>query len=127
MATSATPEVKERPGSFTWIATLVACVYVIWIGVSLYQTTGIFMNMLASMGMELGSAIKLLMGTYKVFYPALFGGAASLIVVKQFFVRDKWANLSVTLGIAVAIDFVSAGIVRALYSPILDMVEKLSK
>jgi hypothetical protein len=60
-------------------------------------------------------------------YPTLFGGIAALVITKQFFVRDKWISVSVTLAATVAVSLISEGIVRALYRPLFDMVEKLNK
>jgi hypothetical protein len=50
----------------------------------------------------------------------VFGGASALLITKQVFVRDKWIDLGVTLAAALVFGVVvSAGILRALYLPIL--------
>lgn len=57
----------------------------------------------------------------------MFGGAAVLVVTKQFYVRRKWVNLTIMLAAAVVLDVISGGIVRALYRPLFDVMEKLNK
>jgi hypothetical protein len=118
----------DRPGSIlTWIVTVLACAYIGWIGISLYYSTQVFINMYTSMGVELRLSIKILIGFYRLMYPIMFGGIAALVITKQFFVRDKWFSVSLTLAAAVAVGLVGEGISRALYRPLFDMMEKLNK
>jgi uncharacterized membrane protein YsdA (DUF1294 family) len=83
--------------------------------------------MFASLGVELGIATRLVIGAYRLAFPILFGGAAGVVLTKQWFVRDKWANVSFSLGVAFVVDFVGGLIVQSLYAPLLDLVEKLNK
>jgi hypothetical protein len=78
------------------------------------------------MGVELGSAGLFVIRAYRWIYPILFGGAAALVIAKQFFVR-KWVSLATTLAVTVAVDLISRGIVQTLYSPLLDVMEKINK
>jgi hypothetical protein len=118
----------ERPGSIlTWIMTVLACAYIGWIGISLYYSTQVFINMYTSMGVELRLSAKILIGFYRFMYPIMFGGIAALVITKQFFVRNKWFSVSLTLAAAVAVGLVGEGISRALYRPLLDYMEKLNK
>lgn len=127
-AVPATPNEIKRPGSiFTWTMTVLACAYIAWIGASLYHSTPIFINMYGSMGVDLHLSTKILIGFYRLMYPILFGGLAALVITKQLFVRDKWMSVSVTLAATVAASLISDGIVRALYRPLFDMAENLSK
>ena len=119
---------NERQGDvLTWLVTILACVYIGWIGASLYYSTPIFINMYISMGVDLNLSTKILIRFYRLMYPILFGGIAALVITKQLFVRDKWISVSITLAATVAVNLSSEGIVRALYRPLFDMVEKLSK
>jgi hypothetical protein len=119
---------NERQGDvLTWLATILACTYIVWTGTALYFSTPIFINMYTSMGVDLHLSTKILFGFYRLMYPILFGGMAALVITKQFFVRDKWMSVSVTLAATVAVNLISEGIVRALYRPLFDMAEKLSK
>jgi hypothetical protein len=118
----------EAPGNVsTWTITLLACAYFAFAGISLYYSTGVFINMFNSIGVELPPATKLVIATYHFSFPIVFGGAAALLITKQFFVRQKWVSLSITLGTAFFIGMISNGIYRALYRPIFDLTEKLSK
>lgn len=119
---------NQGPGNvFTWIATVVACAYIVWSGTMLYLSTPIFINMFMSMGVDLPLATKILIATYRFGYPLWFGGATALVIVKQFYVREKWPNLSISLMAVVMVDIISRTAVWALYQPLFDMVEKLSK
>jgi len=118
----------SRPGSvLTWTLSLVACAYSLWMGAALFLSTRAFVNIYSSLGVELSFSTRTLFGFYRILYPVLFGGAATLVIAKQYFVRDRWANISVTLGTALAADFVRNMIFSSLYWPILDLMEKLSK
>jgi len=118
----------DRSGTaITWLATVLACAYFLWIGWSLYQSISIFANMYASMGVELPFVIRFVIASYHWLFPVFFVGAAIAMIVKQFFVRDKWINLSITFITALAVDLAGSGIVRVLYRPLFDLMEKLSK
>jgi hypothetical protein len=118
---------SDRLGNVvTWIAAILASFYFLWVGKSLYQSTPVFINMYKSMGVELGSAGLFVIRAYRWIYPILFGGAAALVIAKQFFVR-KWVSLATTLAVTVAVDLISRGIVQTLYSPLLDVMEKINK
>lgn len=118
----------DRPGSIlTWIVTILACAYICWIGISLYYSTPIFINMYTSMGVELSLPLRIFIAGYHWMYPILFGGVAALVITKQFFVRDKWFSVSLTLAAAVAVGLIGYGIVRTLYQPLFDLIEKLNK
>jgi hypothetical protein len=120
-------EIDRSGNVFTWIVTILACVYIGWVGVSLYYSTPIFINMYMSMGVDLPLSTRILIGFHRAMYPILFGGVAALVITKQFFVRDKWISVSVTLAATVATSLISEGIVRALYRPLFDLAEKLNK
>jgi type II secretory pathway component PulF len=85
-----------RGSVFTWIATILACAYIVWSGAMLYLSTPKFIDMYLSIGVELPLATRIVIGFYRLGYPFLFGGAVVLLVGKQFSVREKWPNLSIT-------------------------------
>jgi hypothetical protein len=116
-----------RGNVFTWAATVLACAYMVWSGTMLYLSTPKFIDMYSSMGVELPLATRIVIATYRFGYPLWFGGATALVITKQFYVRQKWPNLSITLVAVVMVDIISRGIVWALYRPIFDLTEKLNK
>jgi len=119
---------NERAGRIaTWIATIFACVYIVWTGTSLYYSTSVFINMFSSMGVELRASSLFLVASYRWLYPILFGGAAALVVAKQFFVRDKVVSLTITFATTVTVAILSGEIVKALYRPMFDLIEKLNR
>ena len=83
--------------------------------------------MFKSMGVELSPLPRLVIATYHFSFPIVFGCAAALVITKQFFVRQRWVSLSITLGTAFVIGMISNEITRALYRPLFDLTEKLSK
>src|ERR1043166_613535 len=117
-----TPQPAQHDSSqniFTWFVTILACAYVAWIGIALYRSTPVFAAMFASMGVQLPAATSFVLRNYSWYCPVLFGGAVVLLIVKQFFIRDKWKNLALILATVVLIDFAANGIVQALYRPLL--------
>jgi len=120
-------EPSERGSIFTWTATILACAYILWSGTMLYLAIPSFIGMYSSMGVELPLPARIVITFYRFAYPALLGGAAALVIAKQFFVREKWVSLSITLVAVVTVDIISRGIIWALYQPLFDMMEKLNK
>jgi type II secretory pathway component PulF len=131
MATTEPAFLKADPAArrsiFTWTATVLACAYIVWSGAMLYLATPKFIDMYSSMGVELPLATRILIATYHVGYPLWFGGTTALVIAKQFYVREKWPNLSISLMAVVMVDIVSRTAVWALYRPLLDLTEKLNK
>jgi type II secretory pathway component PulF len=121
-------ERTKRSGAIvTWVATVLACAYFLWIGLSLYRSVSGFADMYSSMGVELPFVIRFLVASYHWLFPVFFVGAAIAMIVKQFFVRDKWINLSITFITALALDLVGNAILRALYHPLFDLIRTLNK
>lgn len=122
---------KNRPPqqgtALTWTLSSIACAYCLWMGATLLFSTPIFINMYMSMGVSLSLSTRLIISFYRVLYPLLFGGAAALVIAKQYFVHEKWMNLSATLGTVLVANIVSNGITSALYRPMWDLMEKLNK
>lgn len=114
-------------GIFTWIATAVACAYIVWSGTVLYLSTPSFINMFNSMGLELHGPVWFLMRNYYWAYPILFAGPAAVVLAKQFYVREKWISISITLAAVLVVDIVSRGIVSELYRPLFEFSEKVNK
>ncbi len=131
MATTEPAFLKADPpgrGSvFTWIATILACAYIVWTGTMLYLSTPTFINMFKSMGVELQGPAWFVMQNYYWSYPILFAGPAALVLAKQFYVREKWISLSITLAAVLVVDIISRGIVWALYRPLFEFMEKVNK
>jgi hypothetical protein len=129
-ATEPAFHIADPPGRgsvFTWTATILACAYIAWSGTMLYFSTPIFINMFKSMGVELQGPAWFVMQNYYWSYPILFAGPAALVLVKQFYVREKWINLSITLAAVLVVDIISRGIVWALYRPLFEFMEKVNK
>lgn len=116
-----------RGNVFTWTATILACAYIVWSGTALYLSTPIFINMFKSMGVELQGPAWFVMRNYYWAYPILFAGPAAVVLAKQFYVREKWPNLSITLAAVLVVDIVSRVIVSELYRPLLEFSEKVNK
>jgi len=122
------PSENNSPGNIlTWVATILACAYIVWSGTMLYLSTPKFMDLYSSIGVELPLATRIVFATYRFGFPLFFGGTTALLIAKQFYVRGKWQNLSITLAALVMATIIGGGIVRALYHPLFEMAEKLNK
>jgi hypothetical protein len=120
-------QTNRSGAAITWLATVLACGYILWIGGSLYYSISVFARMYTSMGVELPFATRFVVATYLWLFPVLFVGATIVVIAKQFFIRDKWFNLSTTFIAVLVADLIGSGVVRALYRPLFDMIEKLNK
>ena len=120
-------EPSGRGSVFTWIATILACAYIVWSGTMLYISTPKFIDLYSSLNAELPLSTRIVIATYRFGYPLFFGGTTALLIAKQFYMRAKWISLSITLASVVMVAIIDGGIVRALYGPIFDITEKLSK
>ncbi len=131
MATSETalaaPKSSGRPGLVSWLTTVAVLFYIAWSGTTLSYTTGQFAALYSGLNAKLPLATAFLFGNYRWFYPFIFGGAAVFVVAKQFFVRQKWVRLGFTAAVALSVYLVSWEVVIALYAPLYDISEKLSK
>jgi hypothetical protein len=106
---------------------MAACVYIAWTAIVLYRSTGVYRDMFASMGIQLPGTTHFIIHNYQWYYPCLFGTMATLVIVKQFFMREKWKNVALSLLAVVLADLAANGAVQALYRPLLEMIEKLNK
>jgi type II secretory pathway component PulF len=93
----------------------------------LYISTPKFIDLYSSAGFELPLSTRIVIATYRFGYPLFFGGTTALLIAKQFYLREKWRNLSITLASIVMVVIIDGAIVRALYRPLLDMAEKVNK
>jgi hypothetical protein len=116
-----------RGSVFTWTATVLACAYILWSGTMLFLATRSFIDMYKSMGVELPLVTRIVFAVYRFAYPVLFLGATALVIAKQFYVRQKWISLGVTLGAVLMVVIISQGTVWALYHPLFELTEKLNK
>ena len=132
MATQASAVLEKteipKPGTpLTWGLSLVACAYCLWMGATLFYSAHAFANLYSTIGVHLPFLSRIILGFYGVLYPILYGGAAILVIAKQYFVREKWVNISVTMSTVLVADFIGNLSVNALYRPLWDLPEKLSK
>jgi hypothetical protein len=111
----------------TWFLTILACTYIAWTGVNLYRSAAAFGAMFVSMNLQLPTPTGFVVNNYQWFCPGLFGGALALVVAKQFFIRNKWQNITVTCAATIFVMIVGSAMVQALYRPVFDMIEKLNR
>ena len=112
---------------FTWTATALACAYLLWSGTMLYLATPEFIDLYKSLNAELPLPTRIVFAVYRFAYPVLFLGATALVIAKQFYVRQKWISLGITLGATLVVEIMSRGTLWVLYRPIFDVTEKLNK
>ena len=83
--------------------------------------------MYKSMGVDLPLATRIVFAVYRFAYPVLFLGATALVIAKQFYAREKWVSLGITLGVVLVVEIMIRGTLWALYHPLFDIAEKLNK
>jgi hypothetical protein len=124
---SETGQSQKPRGFLTWTATILACGYFAWAGIALHRLTGIFAQMYASMGVDLPTSTKIVIASYGAMYPLVFGASIGLVIAKQYWVRDLWLNLCITLSGVVVVELWTKAIMTSLYHPLFALTEKLSK
>ncbi|MGZ4788054.1 MAG: hypothetical protein ACXVZV_10315 [Terriglobales bacterium] len=118
-------DITGPSAALTWTASLIACFYIIWTGLSLYLSLPSLINLYASIGVALPLAVRILIAGYPGLYFIIFGGASVLVIAKQFFVRDNRQSLTLTLATTLAAAIAANAMLRALYHPLLDVMNKL--
>jgi hypothetical protein len=117
---------KDNTQLVTWAATVFASLYYVWLAGSFYYSVSVFMNMYISMGVEVPLQTRILI-SFRWLYPLLHLGAIGVVIAKQYYVRQRWRNLEITFAVTVVMEVLSKAIITALYRPILEFTEKLSK
>ena len=110
----------------SWVVTIAACIYFIFSGVSLILTIRIFAKMFESMRLEPPGFTRWVTDYYPVLCPLVFGGATALVFAKEFFVKDAWARVALTLAAVVVVNIAANTMIMALYRPLLELIQKLS-
>jgi hypothetical protein len=116
-----------RGSVFTWTATVLACAYIVWSGTMLYLATPRFADLYSSLNVEMPLPTRIVFAVYRFAYPVLFLGATALVIAKQFYVRQKWISLCITLGAFLVVEIMIRGTLWALYHPMFELTEKLNK
>jgi cellulose synthase/poly-beta-1,6-N-acetylglucosamine synthase-like glycosyltransferase len=76
---------------------------------------------------ELPLPTRIVFAVYRFAYPVLFLGATALVIAKQFYARQKWISLGITLGAFLVVEIMIRGTLWALYHPMFELTEKLNK
>jgi hypothetical protein len=116
---------SRREQAITWSATLLGCAYSLWSLLSLFRSTASFQNLFISLNVELPLPTRVVLRTYPWSYPVCFGGAAVLLIAKQFYVREKWPSLTTSAIITLLVDIARGWITNALFAPLYVLIEKL--
>jgi len=109
----------------TWVVATIAVIYLAWLGFTLYRTTAAFDDLYADMNANLWGRTWFFIHNYRWVCPLVFGGAAILVFAKEFFLRQNWLRLAITVGTVSILGELANSLATLLYSPIFDPVEKL--
>lgn len=110
-----------------WAWSLLACASFAWAYFHLTGITNKLGELYAGLDVELPLLVRLVLSTHVYVYPLFFGSAAIIIVVKEIIMRNKMVSLVTTLAAMVGVFAMVGWINIILYSPIIDISEKLSK
>jgi hypothetical protein len=87
--------------------------------------TKAFVTLFIAMGVEVPALARTVIAFYPWLYPLLFFGAGTLVVVKEFFIRDKRVSLFLTLIISLMVLFAVDWIKHLFTLPLLDLMQKI--
>ena len=109
-----------------WAADLVALIYFAWSYAFLSRHTTAFGAMIEGLGAEPPGPTAFVMAHHGWLYPAMFGGAAILVLAKEVWIHDKRVSAVATFVIALLVLWVSDYCKSVLFLPLLDVIEKLA-
>lgn len=110
-----------------WVWSLLACAFFAWAYFTLTFFTKTLSDLYAGLDVPLPLSVRLVLATRVYLYPLFFAGAAIFVVVKEITMRNKIVSLATTLGAMLGAWAVTGWIEVILYSPIVDLSQKLSK
>lgn len=110
-----------------WAWSLLACAFFAWAYFYLTSLTEAMSGLYPGLDVPLSLSVRLVLGTCGYIYPLFFGGTAILVVLKEIIMRNKIVSLVTTLT-AMLVVFAAIGWIKViLYSPIVNLAEKLNK
>jgi type II secretory pathway component PulF len=115
---------RQSFAPFFPLLTLLSCVV---IGFGSFQGTPIFRDLYKGLGVDLPLPTKFLLANYAWLYPLFFGGAAILLIVDEFVVREARRRLTATKIIFLASVSSLAVVMFILYLPLFDLILKLNR
>jgi hypothetical protein len=114
----------RRESAFAWAATVTACLYCVWLAVSLWRHTGAFGAIFRGLGVELPNSTRFVVEHVWI-YPVLFGIVALCVLVKEWIVRDKRMSVMLSFLIMMLGQW-AAAIATALYEqPLFEIIRKV--
>ena len=114
----------RRESVFAWTATAIACLYCVWLAVTLWGHASAFGAIFGAIGYQLPNSTRFVVEHVWI-YPVLFGTLALVAVVKEWMVPDK--RISVMLSFLVMmLGHWAADAVTSLYlRPLLEVMRNI--
>jgi hypothetical protein len=109
------------------VATAIALIYLLWVALSVRAVTGAYAGMFNSMNLHVGGLIGFVLRNQRWLYPCFFGSTGTLLITKQFFVRNLWASLGANLVAIVALESVRFWIDSSVQAALKVFVEGLGR
>ncbi len=109
-----------------WMLDVLAVLYFAWTYFVLSRQTAGVVQTLRGLGVEAPRPTAFVMAHHAWLYAVGFGGAALLVVSKEFWVRDKRLSAGLTFLIALGALWLSDAARAALFEPLLTMIERLA-
>jgi len=118
---------QREGGVLTWVATAIALIYLLWVAMSVRAVTGAYAGMFNSMGYRVGGLIGLVLRNQRWLNPCFFGSAGTLLITKQFFLRNMWVSLGANLVAVLALESVRIWIDSGVQAALSAAIERLGK
>jgi hypothetical protein len=120
-----TAETERKERTVAWTATIVACVYCGWLGLTVWRDSVEFGPTFGRLGVELPAVTRLLVN-----HGAAIGAVwamvfIALLLVKEIFVRDKRLSAMLTCLVAIVAQFAAHWVTRLYFQPLFDILRKL--
>jgi hypothetical protein len=109
-----------------WAADILAVLYFAWSYQGLSRHTLAFGAIIANLGADVPGPTAFVMTHYAWLYPAVFGGAAVLVVAKELKIDDKRLSVVMTFLIALVVLWISDYLKSVFLLPLLEMLRGLA-
>lgn len=117
-------EARER--TLAWAGTIVAVVYFVYRGTTIFLAGVRFEIMFDGLGAPLPAATRFALDYRLPIVATLFGLPTVVIIAKEWFIRDKRISMMVTMLIVILVAFGVDILIALYYLPLMDLISRLN-
>lgn len=117
---------ESRERTLAWAGSIVAVVYFLYRGTTIFLAAAGFEIMFDGLGAPLPAATQFAVDHRLPILAILFGLPTVVIVAKEWFIRDKRISMMVTMLIVILVAFGVDILIAVYYLPLMDLIKTLN-